>query len=45
MSDPKRTLAQACYKDIPTLMGFIITGAIWDALILSFAYMLFLGPT
>ena len=30
--------------DIPTLMGFIIRGFIWDIPILIFAYVLFWGP-
>ena len=33
-----------CYRDIPTLLGFIIRGFIWDIPILIFAYVLFWGP-
>ena len=31
-------------RDIPTLLGFIIRGFVWDIPILIFAYVLFGGP-
>ena len=30
--------------DVPTLLGFIIRGFIWDIPVLIFAYVLFWGP-
>ena len=36
---------KAFYRDIPTLLGFIMRGFIWDIPILIFAYVLFGGPT
>ena len=35
--------AQAFYKDIPTLLGLIIRGFIWDVRILAFVYVPFWG--
>ena len=34
--DPNSTEAEAFYRDIPTLFGFIIRGFIWDIPILFF---------
>ena len=44
LGTPKSAEAEAFYGDIPTLLGFIIRGLIWDIPILIFAYVLFWGP-
>ena len=42
--DPKKHISINILKAIPTLLGFIIRGFIWDIPILIFAYVLFWGP-
>ena len=43
--DPKAHKHKHLIRDIPTLLGFMIRGFIWDIPILVFAYVVFLGPS
>ena len=37
--EPERTSAEAFDRDIPTLLGFIIRGSIWDIPVLIFGHV------